>query len=354
MINIKDHLRSTGEIVEDLLDKKAELLWVHLNDRKDKRQESITCNAQKFAAEVNSDGYVEKYKQPAATRHGQFMDHILKSGTLKKIITAKPADFESLKNELRSFLDDADFKSPDKEKTHRPFANLLLDKVFKYKNYRNSSFCTDLYLELNFLQATCPYCNEYPVKIVQRVGQKAKKSMLHFDLDHFYPQDLHPYFALSFYNHIPSCKYCNSLHKLDKSFSIDTHIHPFARSFDETYAFQFSHKAIIGKPVDDVSIAKKPQAQDDKLCEDLELEERYKNNLGYANINRLIEILSDYAHLLGEETGGNEREFLLLKQRLTDFGLQLDGHKILERPWSKMQRDLVKFIDVHNLLSMRN
>lgn len=81
--------------------------------------------------------------------------------------------------------------------------------------------------------------------------------------------------------------------------------------------------------------------------------ERYKSNLGYANINRLITILADYGYFLEDDDALLTDDLARLKMRIADFGLIADGNKILERPWSKMQRDLVKFFDVNNKLSLK-
>ncbi|MCA1179507.1 MULTISPECIES: hypothetical protein [unclassified Pantoea] len=352
MISIKKHLISTGKMVDDLLKEKSESLWVYLSDSA--KRTSIIKDAEKLLKKVNTKKHSKIYTLAASKRHVSLMEHITKQDKLKEIITAQPADFENLKLELRSFLACDDYQSPNKKKKIKPFSDILLSDVFKYKQYRDSVFCSKLYIDLNFLQVTCPYCNEYPVKILQRLDKTSKKPLLHFDLDHFYPKNLHPYFALSFYNHIPSCKYCNSLHKGVKDFSTNTHIHPFSHNFDEHYTFKFSHGIILDNPIRDV-VLDKTSNFGDQLCTDLDLEERYKSNIGYANLNRLVELLTDNSHILGEKSyEKNKKDIDLLKERLTDFGLKFDGNKILERPWSKMQRDLVKFIDVHNHLSMEN
>lgn len=351
MINIKNHLVSTGKIVDVLLKEKAELLWDHLNPHA--KKSTIITDAGNFLAQVKSSDHEKKYTKAAALRHIGFMQHLTKKDKLKEIITAEPKDLEKLSKQLGALLTPVDYKSPFNNKKIVSFSELLLLKVFKYTKYRNSDFCSKLYVDLNFLQATCPYCNEYPVKIVQNLRKGSKKPILHFDLDHFYAKSQHPYFAISFYNHIPSCKYCNSLHKGTAPFDINTHIHPYIESFDNHYVFKYSHKAIIGEAVSDVAI-KKTSNVNDELCSALGLEERYKTNLGYANINRLIEMLTDHSQILAEKSVNNEKELTLLKERLIDFGLQLDGNKILEKPWSKMQRDLVKFIDIHNQLKLEN
>ncbi len=49
--------------------------------------------------------------------------------------------------------------------------------------------------------SVCPYCNR---NFIYNAGKKRSS-----ELDHFYPKDVYPWLAVSFYNLIPSCKVCN-------------------------------------------------------------------------------------------------------------------------------------------------
>lgn len=51
----------------------------------------------------------------------------------------------------------------------------------------------------------CPYCNRGFVANVV-----TKKGSVRGQLDHFYPKEKYPYLAVSRYNLVPSCSYCNS------------------------------------------------------------------------------------------------------------------------------------------------
>ncbi len=52
----------------------------------------------------------------------------------------------------------------------------------------------------------CPYCNRQYTFTVNRSTRSIRPQ-----LDHFYPKSIYPYFALSFYNLIPSCSECNRI-----------------------------------------------------------------------------------------------------------------------------------------------
>ena len=353
MINLKHHL-SNYTIHPDLfLSEKVASVWRYLNKEKIKSTDaktsgkSITDKAQEFLTMVQSPGHEVKYGQLAARRHQRLMNAILEPGVLEAIITSEPKQLADYARDLDAKLVNDDFV---KTTARNSFSELLMSNVFNYKTYRDSKFCADLYISLYFSNATCPYCNEYPVKVVQRINTKDKKLTLHFDLDHFYPKHHYPYLALSFYNHIPSCKYCNSLHKLQKKFAINTHIHPYVDHFDDFYDFEYSKHALRGEKVKEVRLKKKNAPFVDNLCAELELEDRYQSNLDYARINHLIEILADNSHLLFTADRNADDELKRLQIRLADFGLINTRSQILQKPWSKMQRDLVKLFDVNNVL----
>lgn len=352
MISIRHHLSNSFYDPDTVLNEKAQAVWRYLNKENvvgagAVRGKSITKRAQEFLTIVESHEHACHYSRPAARRHSALLKALLNDGTLEKLITSGPRELDALADTLSPILANADF---EKCGTHAAFSELLQNKVFNYKAYRDSDFCSSLYIELKFTTVTCPYCNEYPVKVILRSKGKDKKPILHFDLDHFYPKNKYPFLALSFYNHIPSCKYCNSLHKQARPFTIRTHTHPYLDNFDSLSSFSYSHGALIGRDVNSVSINNTtPNALN--LCGDLKLEERYQQNIGYAKINQLVRILADNADLfIDEEEESVTTEFLHLKMRLADFGLTHDASRIMEQPWSKMQRDLVKFFDVNNII----
>ena len=65
----------------------------------------------------------------------------------------------------------------------------------------------------------CPYCNEqYIAPILTHKGR------VRADLDHFFSKKKYPFFALSIYNLIPCCKFCNSSLKGEKIFIIKIHL----------------------------------------------------------------------------------------------------------------------------------
>jgi|JI10StandDraft_1071094.scaffolds.fasta_scaffold198239_2 hypothetical protein len=107
------------------------------------------------------------------------------------------------------------------------FVNNIIDySIFKTHAY-------DIAKSLNV--NTCPYCNR---NYINTVIDKKVEHIIRPTFDHFFPQKLHPFLALSFYNLIPSCYFCNSSLKSSDPISIDTHIHPYKEGFDKDATFQ--------------------------------------------------------------------------------------------------------------------
>jgi len=77
---------------------------------------------------------------------------------------------------------------------------------------------------------TCPYCNRnYTFTVVNKNGKMRPQ------IDHFYPKSKYPFFAMSFYNLIPSCPSCN--HTKKEKFDSEL-INPYsAKSEDISFTY---------------------------------------------------------------------------------------------------------------------
>lgn len=98
-----------------------------------------------------------------------------------------------------------------------------LSDIFNYNSFRDKIYSFfNKYLDLLDL-CRCPYCDASfsGSYLVEKKSEKpnetesilTEKSL--YDLDHFFPQSDYPIFALSLYNFIPSCLYCNMRIKND-------------------------------------------------------------------------------------------------------------------------------------------
>lgn len=106
----------------------------------------------------------------------------------------------------------------------------FISSIIDYSMFNNYAYDIAKKLNIN----TCPYCNR---NYINTVIDKKGNQIIRPTFDHFFPQKLHPFLALSFYNLIPSCYFCNSSLKGDDPISIDTHIHPYKEGFDKEATF---------------------------------------------------------------------------------------------------------------------
>lgn len=80
----------------------------------------------------------------------------------------------------------------------------------------------------------CPYCNRQYITPIYCDNGKVRA-----DLDHFYPKYIYPYLAMSIYNLVPSCKFCNSSLKNGKEFNYDNNLNPYEYGFSNLYTFSY-------------------------------------------------------------------------------------------------------------------
>lgn len=283
-----------------------------------------------------------------ATRHTAFFNYLAANNylKLKKIITSKPNDMLLLINEIDVILQADDlFIDNGGRISQTEFGKLLSGRLFKYSTYRVSQFCVDTYLELGFARATCVYCNIERTSIVSKARRGGVSHRIRFDLDHFFPQARYPYFALSFYNHIPSCHGCNSQIKGEKDFKLTTHIHPYFESFDNVYKFSISGTALHSQVVNEIMINESGIKNGDLTVADLELYENYQVESG--NVEELIKVLRDYEHLL------NPTDIEGFKSMIFNVaGVKQFRKDILSKSNSKLLRDITKMFDCGNLMQL--
>lgn len=345
MIKIQEHLDRVD--VETYIETLANGHWVQLNPKKlNGRYKAVSLveKCKKYYSQTNTLEYLKTYAnsdKDTSKRHRRFF-MLLKRDQfkfLRRLIISKPEDFENLKSEIfKILLPDDLFTKNGKEISQTPFGKLLTTFFFNYTSFRDSSYCTDLFNQLGFSNASCPYCNDYKVEIVEKNNTK---KTAYFDLDHFYPKSQNPFFALSFYNLIPSCKFCNSTEKGNISFSINSHIHPYYKSFDDFYQFKIPLVVNIGDRIKEILIEPKTKDKFNNII-DFNLINRYKNRL--SDVEKVVNhYLNNYKRL------NSQRELELFK----DFfihgkNLPILKNSILKHDNGKLYRDILLKLDEKN------
>ena len=198
--------------------------------------------------------------------------------------------------------------------------------------------------ELHFNQMkieNCPYCNENKTTQFEVVEPKTGESKLKriYDWDHFYPKTHYPFFAISLYNLVPSCKTCNFL----KKNSIENCLNPHEKySIDDYLTFSFDLDNIdYYLTADSFKIQKQTSGlkkkQTDNLLEAISLLERYQANkemirfnlLKYRDMETDLDKLKEYG--LSEDS-----DDLLGKY----FGVYTSPENYSKMPYSKLLSDI--------------
>lgn len=194
---------------------------------------------------------------------------------IEEIIKCKPTNFQKLVDEINSNSLDFD----------------IINKAFvgnKSNMYGYRKFTTKAktqYRAYNLADAlkidVCPYCNKnYTYTIMNKSKQYSRP-----DFDHFLPKEKYPYFALSFYNLIPSCQICNRTLKHTKEFTLNTHLHPYQDDFNSVKKFTTTKPLVLCNRENEFEITFKNKSSDeilvkkaDKNIEDLALELQYNRH----------------------------------------------------------------------------
>jgi 5-methylcytosine-specific restriction endonuclease McrA len=350
MIKIQAALKLENNL---LLKTTIELLYSHF-DKKKKTGEfyknSITKRIEGLKSNSKSKEYKLKYASnchSTLNRQRAFYDYLLKENSLKikEIITSPPSNFKKIINEVFLILNPTDLYNLGVNGgliSQTKFGVLLSDNIFKYKTYRSSSFCINLYKSIGFKSLACPYCNLETISIIK---SNDKGKML-LSLDHFYPKSLYPYLALSFYNLIPCCHNCNSNIKGDKNFTIETHVNPYLESFNDLYTFKLPKKSLSTLTADNLTIENLNIKPMDRTPTDLELIGRYES-IDLNEINRLIKTFSDYQHYIADGRTDEFKRYIFQMHGVKQFKTE-----ILNTPKSKLLRDVIKLFDVNNALNL--
>jgi hypothetical protein len=149
---------------------------------------------------------------------------------LKDVIVAHPSELQQLSTPIgREF---ARWESNCRPKGR---AARRVKSIFNYSAFVSPKIkwgAYDLVKELDV--RVCPYCNrQYTTTIVTKKGRTRPQ------LDHFFSKSGYPYFALSFYNLVPSCAVCNASLKRSIEFTYEKNMHPFVDDGNDWFQFMY-------------------------------------------------------------------------------------------------------------------
>lgn len=355
MIKISQHLNRDDADV--FLDSLASKMWEFLNQKrtdgsyrvnslKSKLDLLITkSSTRSFFIDVSLGDHETLARQKSILNYLKNNDY----QKLKACVISKPNELFDLKQEILTLINEDDLYTENGGNvTLTSFGNELIDNLFNYKNYRSNTFCVNLLERAGFDNITCPYCNDNFISIVDISDEEFEEDNLiraYLELDHFYPKSRIPFFALSFYNLIPSCSSCNASEKRDKNFCINTHINPYLESFNETYKF-FVNPYPLGlgeKPVIEI---RKVSVKHDLSVRDFKLVPRYNHKYS----EEVLKLISRYQKYIAKVDFYNDLDMdweEALLQNVPD-----NENQILTKSGGKMYWDIARQIDEIGKLSI--
>lgn len=193
----------------------------------------------------------------------------------------------------------------------------------------------------------CPYCNENYIFNRQITGGK-KYAMA--QIDHFYPRDSFPIFAVSLYNLVPSCGSCNHI-KSTKEIGISPH--------DQSHDFSQMNISYRPKSGNWINDAEEIEVQFQYDTDNLDFIKMMEKNLDGMGIKCAYDMHKDYiqeilkkAQIYGKEQRENLRndfpDLFSSDDELMQviFGNYINEEDLLKRPLSKMTKDLLKELSI--------
>lgn len=283
-----------------------------------------------------------------------FWDYLLNDDfrNLKRVITSRPDTLKVIIGEIEDicgagfFSNDIDF-----ERATLTDFGVIVRNVFNYDAYRNGAQCSANCQQLNL--SYCPYCNEQTIQVIEDIngldGDVRERALL--QLDHFYPQSRHPYFAVSFFNLIPGCAVCNAQLKGEKKFDIDSHFNPFHKRLDDFFSFQID--SLLLQSENDViinHINKAPHL--DNALTDFTILNRYQNIAHKRTVFKLFQSFKNHSSKINRSIAQQFQGLFINESKrrvlLEKYNVPVNQNEINQVHLGKLKRDIVIQMKVLN------
>lgn len=255
-------------------------------------------------------------------------------------------EFSILKNYkglLDNFIDEEPRLAEYLKKSYGKIDSRLRKKIIDFKNISVCPYCNRNYINSTYKVFTCNNCNQ-DLLIIDGIEKECPgcnqeingptKVVNTAQLDHFFPKDSYPLFAVSFYNLIPSCYSCNHV-KSNK----DLEYSPY----DTSFPFDDVKFTYIPKSVDKIEI--KINSDDSAFKNGIRIlgiEELYQSHIDV--VNELIWKKEVYTNSYRDGLSKilNQTNLELNEAELNRFitGYYSDKENYGKRPLSKMVTDI--------------
>ena len=263
---------------------------------------------------------------------------------IKKLLTASPEELKQ-KNDL---LIQEINHLPDENKVSLKF----LEKMFDYAGLISKNREFAYWLAEKIGRNTCTYCNrQYAMTVKRRRGKN--KFIVRPEFDHWFPKKYYPLLSLSLYNLIPSCHVCNSSVKGQLMTDLDRYVHPYVKeSIENDFKFKVI-PSLSRKSKWQIKIKRKKNSKIDNTIKDMALEEIYARHIDLE-----VKDLMDFYEAYPEGYLNSLIDEMLSKSRISMnrqdayrmlFGVEYESDRFLDRPFSKLKRDILEQIGLKDL-----
>jgi len=262
---------------------------------------------------------------------------------LKKIILALPDEMEDLIEIWKNTESDKKEFSYYVTTLYPEFSSgknlIYIDNEGQTNNYNALKLVDDLEIQV------CPYCNR---SFINNTNKEGKRTC---DIDHFYPKKLYPFLAISFFNLIPSCKFCNFAKKdIWNTKKDNLLINPYDRKTTFDINFQatiLNSKFYHDKKALELNFLPSIEKRIQNHIQAFHLDKLYGNHVDYVLelIHKKYMYSDSYIDELFRQYEGTifkTREDVL-KMIVSNY---IDENDLLKRPLSKLTQDIVNQLDI--------
>lgn len=215
------------------------------------------------------------------------------------------------------------------------------------QKYRDSTSWSAYHFVMELGLKVCPYCNRQYISPIYSEDGKMRG-----DLDHFLPKYKFPYFSMSIYNLVPSCKFCNSSLKNKKEFSYNKNLNPYEYGFNNliSFTYKINEDIVDINEVNSIDIELK-----DEIGAEKKLIEKARRNADIFQIENLYNYHKDVIlQLIKKRIIYNQRYIDMLYEKNQEIflnkkdvvklivGNSLDEKDLSQKVLSKMINDIAE------------
>lgn len=256
-----------------------------------------------------------------------YLTDLLNGNNLRNLILTNPENLSGLIAGISATY--PNFVVPNSDE------NLILRNVFISHGYEHQDFEKSEFIKRINID-TCPYCNRSYIYYLSKAG-KIKPQ-----IDHFYPTNIYPFLALTFYNLIPSCQTCNGFGAKEGNdpLLVDL-VNPYLiENHNFRFTYKINHINFLNPLLDKNSVEVKLKHHLTGHTDVFKLEQLYQQHSDHVLeliIKSKVAYLSKYRTYLHSYKGLKFNDAEIDRMILGNYSKEDEIHK---RPLAKMYQDI--------------